>query len=428
VPKNSQYDVIIAGGSVAGCTLALCYARHNLRVAILEQKPVPTDYKTLCTHFVQPVALPVLRELDLDRALEDAGAVRTKAAFWTPAGWIDPPEAYGNDDSMAYAYNIERSRLDPFLRERIEESDHLDLLMGHRITKLQSLNREWVVEATTGSEHWKGSARLVVAADGRHSLVARLLENESQSHENQRSALFGYFENVPAPAQNRSLFILSEPERGFLYPLCNGRTLLALYLPRSSSEEWQRQRNTFESDVKTYFERFPGVPDLSLAHLVSPVFGYPDYPNLVRKAVSQRAAFIGDAALSLDPLSGVGCGFAILSAHLLAQATSSALREGSEFESGLLAYETEFNRLILPHADGIRADSLVVKSEATSLQTYRCIASNPALQKQFVDLTGRVILPASFQKAFASAMIKAQIAALKSKTDNAKTTIAPAGR
>ncbi len=428
MPTNSQYDVIIAGGSVAGCTLALCYARHNLRVAILEQKPLPTDYKTLCTHFVQPIALPVLRELGLDRALEDVGAVRTKAAFWTAAGWIDPPEDYGNDASTAHAYNIERRLMDPFMRSRVAASDHIDLLMGHRVTGMQFGNGGWLVEATTGPEHWKGTARLVVAADGRHSPTAHLLENESQSQENQRSALFGYFEQIPAPAHNRSLFILSEPERGFLYPLCDGRTLLALYVPKSGSEEWNRQRNTFEPDVKAYFGQFPGVPDLSQANLVSPVFGYLDYPNLVRKTVLQGVAFVGDAALSLDPLSGVGCGFAIVSAHLLAQATTSALRERSELESGLLAYEEAFNKIILPHAAGIRADSLVAKSEETSLQTYRCIASSPALQKQFVDLTGRVISPVSFQKAFASAMIKAQLATLKSKSDNSKRAIAPSGR
>ena len=119
VSQSDQYDVIIAGGSIAGCVLALRYARYNLRVAILEQKSAPTDYKTLCTHFVQPMALPILRELGLDSPLEQAGALPTKAAFWTPAGWIDPPDGYGKDGSTAHAYNIERRLLDPFLRARV---------------------------------------------------------------------------------------------------------------------------------------------------------------------------------------------------------------------------------------------------------------------------------------------------------------------
>src|SRR5689334_14665287 len=106
VPGKDQYDVIIVGGSVGGCVLALSYARHNLRIALLEQKPVTSDYKKLCTHFIQPMALPVLRGLGLDEAMESAGAIPTKAAFWTPVGWIDPLGDYGGDASTAYAYNM----------------------------------------------------------------------------------------------------------------------------------------------------------------------------------------------------------------------------------------------------------------------------------------------------------------------------------
>jgi flavin-dependent dehydrogenase len=251
----------------------------------------------------------------------------------------------------------------------------------------------------------------VVAADGRHSALAQLLGNPSEAAENHRSALFGYFEGIATPEHDRSLFILSEPERGFLYPLCAGRTLLALYVPKSSAEQWQSQRASLEADIKSYFQRFPGVPDISRSKLVSPVFGYQDYPNLARKAVFNGIAFIGDAALSLDPLSGVGCGFAIVSGKLLAEATICALLERSDQAPALAAYESQFNKVILPHARGIRADSLIAKSEELSSQTYRCIASSATLQKQFVDLTGRLIAPMAFQRAFASAMVKAHAVA-----------------
>lgn len=410
MPENDRYDVIIVGGSVGGCVLALCYARRNLRIAILEQRPEPTDYKTLCTHFVQPMALPVLFELGLDEALEERGALRTKAAFWTAAGWIDPPEGYGVDSSTAHAYNIERRLLDPFLRESVLRFESIDLCLGHRVVGVEPANGEWRVEAIAEKKPRTLSARLVVAADGRHSQMAKLSGNESEQQENQRSALFGYFEGIAAPDYNRSLFILSEPERGFLYPLCSGRTLLAQYVPKLGPEDWQSQRTSWADDVKAYFHRFRGVPDLSDGRLVSPVFGYSDYPNLARKANWKGMAFIGDAALSLDPLSGVGCAFAMVGASLLANATTVPLLQESGLDDGLAAYEAQFAKVILPHARGIHADSLIAKSEATSLQTYRCIAGDPILQRQFVDLTGRLISPMAFQRAFTSAMVRAHVA------------------
>ena len=101
------------------------------------------------------------------------------------------------------------------------------------------------------------------------------------------------------------------------------------YATRSNFwNEWQSSGTPLERKITAYFEQFPGVPDVSRARLVSPVLGYSDYPNLTRKANFTGAAFVGDAALSLDPLSGVGCGFAAVSARMLANATVDALSAG----------------------------------------------------------------------------------------------------
>lgn len=402
------YDVVIAGGSVAGCILALSYAQRDLRVTILEQKETENAFKMLCTHFVQPVALPVFQELQLRTSLENLGALRTKAAFWTPAGWIDPPEDYGDRPEIAYAYNIERRLLDPFLRSQAAAHKKVNLRMGHRLLNVERTNKGWLVEAQNESGKVSIEGRLLVAADGRHSYVASLMGNKAEHDENQRAALFAYFEGIESPQNNRSIFILSEPDRGFLYPLCNNRTLLALYVPKATAQEWQSSREPLERKITAYFEQFPGVPDVSRARLVSPVLGYSDYPNLTRKASFTGAAFVGDAALSLDPLSGVGCGFAAVSAQMLANATVDALSTGQELESSLAAYQTDFDRFFLPHARGIKADSILAKSSETTLRTYRSIVASAALQREFVDLTGRIISPGRFQAAYISTMVKAR--------------------
>ncbi len=405
---NSRYDVVIAGGSVAGCILALCYARRDLKVAVLEQKDNDAAYKMLCTHFVQPIALPVFRSLGLDGPLEDLGAVQTKASFWTPAGWIDPPEDYGDKPDTAYAYNIERRLLDPFLRTQATSREGVDFKMGHRLTRIERQDKDWLVEAQTEKGLVQLQARLLVAADGRHSQIAAMLGNKGDYDENQRSAIFGYFEGVEPPLRNRSIFVLSEPDRGFLYPLCNNRTLLALYVPKAYAQEWQSQGVALEDKIIEYFQQFDGMPDVSGARLASPVLSYSDYPNITRKASFPGVAFVGDAALSLDPLSGVGCGFAAASAAMLEQATWRALHEGQDLDGPLAAYEQDFNKLFLPHARGIKADSMVAKSPEMAVQTYRCVASSASLQRKFVDLTGRIISPGVFQAAYMSTLVKSR--------------------
>lgn len=405
--QSAEYDVVVAGGSIAGCTAALGYARHGLTVCVCERRPSLTDYKVLCTHFVQPSTLPTLRWLGLDARLEWAGAVRTKAAFWTRAGWIDPPGGYSEDPATAHAYNIERRVLDPLLRHELGRHGNVDLRMDCRVTGLTPRNDGWTVQTQDAAgDRASLSGRVVVAADGRRSALATLLGNAATRHENQRAAYFGYFEGIPAPREHRSLFLLGDGEMGFVYPLAGERTLLSVYLPKARAAAW-RAGGELSGALVRFVDAFPDLPNLAAARPASPVFGYTDYPNLARRPVHQGVAFIGDAALSLDPMSGVGCGFAMISARQLVEATAPALDDGTDLGPGLERFAAGFEAFFQPHAHGIRADSLIAKSEASVLQTYRRIVASPRLQHDFIALTGRLIPPKAFQQSYVQAALAA---------------------
>ena len=55
--KVNKYDIIVIRASVGGCTAAILYARHGLRVALVEKSTDPAHYKKLCTHYLQSVAV-----------------------------------------------------------------------------------------------------------------------------------------------------------------------------------------------------------------------------------------------------------------------------------------------------------------------------------------------------------------------------------
>lgn len=423
MPKRT-YDVVIVGGSVAGCIAALCYAQSGLSVVVLERKRAPTDYKALCTHFVQPIAYPTLVRLGLDRRLEVHGAIPTKAAFWTPAGWIDPPGAYSSrfSQTSGHAYNIERRILDPLLRAELEHFPNIELRMAHRVTAVTHTGLLWRVEAAASSTDELAivEGRLLVAADGRGSRVATLLENPTVSHENQRVAYFSYFTGIPRPKADRSLFLMENSEMGFLYPLNENRTLLAAYIKKAGHGGSVGRLGTID-ELIAFFSQFRDLPDLSGASSSHPVLGYVDYPNLARSPVWKGAAFCGDAALSLDPMSGVGCGFAIVSAELLADSTAQALRNGGQLDAALSAYESEFNKLFPPHAQGIRADSLVAKSMEAMRRSYARIAADADLQQEFIALTGRLVTPSQFQAAYLGGLKRSLSNRAASKAEQATT-------
>jgi flavin-dependent dehydrogenase len=409
---QTAYDVLIVGGSIAGCVAALCYAKRGLRVLVLERKEKPTDYKALCTHFVQPIAYPTLTRLCLHRRFELNGAIRTKAAFWTRAGWIDPVGDYNSQFNGAggSAYNIERRVLDPLLRAELNRFSNIELRLGHRVVAVCRGGAAWRVDAVSSTnERTRFHGALLVAADGRASPVASFLSNSAISHENQRRAHFAYFSDVPSTKNDRSLFLLKDTDMGFIYPLSGNRALLAVYIHKAERNGSASGLYT-ASELVGFFSDIPDMPDLSRASALGRVLGYLDYPNLARNPVWLGAAFCGDAALSLDPMSGVGCSFAMVSAELLAESTWRALQEGGKLEVALEAYESAFNALFSPHAQGIRADSLVAKSAEAVRRTYARIVADSDLQQEFIALTGRLITPSQFQRAYLGSLKKSTVA------------------
>ena len=90
--------------------------RAGARVAVIEQRPDPTAYKTICTHFIAASATPTIERLGLAERIEAAGGVRNAVELWTRFGWIRATLA----DDFAYpryGYDIRREKLDPMVRD-----------------------------------------------------------------------------------------------------------------------------------------------------------------------------------------------------------------------------------------------------------------------------------------------------------------------
>ncbi len=66
-----EYDAIVVGGSIAGCTVATFLGRQGARVALLERSPKEDAYKVICTHAILPCATLSRFGLQTRRTLND---------------------------------------------------------------------------------------------------------------------------------------------------------------------------------------------------------------------------------------------------------------------------------------------------------------------------------------------------------------------
>ena len=202
------------------------------------------------------------------------------------------------------------------------ETAGVELLCGSTATGLLADGRPGVVVEDRRHDRRELRARLVVAADGRDSRVARMGGVPGRVRPHNRFFYWAYWRGVE-PAGDRSRMWLMEPDCAYTFPNEDGLCLLLVAPHRDRLPE-------FRADLEGAYMRFvaalPDAPDLSHATRESKLLGKLDLPNVSRPAARPGLAFVGDAALASDPLWGVGCGWAFQSADWLVEERRRAHR------------------------------------------------------------------------------------------------------
>jgi 2-polyprenyl-6-methoxyphenol hydroxylase-like FAD-dependent oxidoreductase len=338
-----QTDVVIAGGSVAGCALAALLGRQGINVTVLEKSPKPEHYKVVCSHFIQAGATPVLQRLGIDATMERAGALRNGLDVWTAAGWYAMP-----DDG--YGYNLRREKLDPMLRELAARTPNVEVRQGVTVNAAarDAAGRPCGLRGhTTTGEEVAIDAKVVVGADGRGSSIARLANIPGRVLPHGRFGYMGYYEGLELQsAPGHSQMWLTGRDVLYCFPNDDGLTVAALFLHKDRLPAFKADKEAAFLEAFSVLDR---APDLPGATRVGPMIGKLDLPNVRRPAARPGIAFVGDAAQASDPVWGVGVGFALQSAAWLADELAGALTAGADPDPALERYRRKHRRGLALH-------------------------------------------------------------------------------
>jgi len=322
-----------------------------VRVGVVEQRPDPAAYKTICTHLIQPSATPTIERLGLAERIEAAGGVRNAVELWTRFGWACPPL----EDDFAYpryGYNIRREKLDPMVRELAAATPGVEILLGQTVTALLgATGRPGGVGVVDRERREREiSARVVVAADGRDSRVAVLSGDKPRVMAHDRFAYFAYYRNLPLPTGSSILLWLLDPDIAYAFGEDDGVTLVGTFQTKDRESWFKRD---LEANFEAYFRGLPRCPDLATGERISKILGKLDLPNTTRRAGRPGLAFVGDAAMSADPSWGVGCGWAFQSGEWLADELAPAFNGGSrtdaELDAAIDRYRKRHRSQLLGH-------------------------------------------------------------------------------
>jgi 2-polyprenyl-6-methoxyphenol hydroxylase-like FAD-dependent oxidoreductase len=346
VTAGEDYDAVVVGASLAGCATAIMLAREGgARVALVEQRPDPGAYKKICSHYIQSSAIATLERLGLLEPMMDAGAVRSRVRLGTPWGWIEPPA----ESRVPSGVNLRRELLDPLIRETAASTPGVDLFLGYTVSELLRDGEEicGALARNSGGEELRLRSRLLVGADGRGSRVAKLAGVKVKSVPHGRVAFGGYFEGPPPAGSPDASFWLLDPDMAAAFPTDSGLTFYAAMPVKEHADKFR------EDPAKALVELLDGVPDgppIAASRMVAPAQGKLDMTNVAHTPTAPGLALVGDAALAIDPLWGVGCGWALQSAEWLADSVSPALAGSQTLEKGLKRYRRRHARALRGHA------------------------------------------------------------------------------
>jgi flavin-dependent dehydrogenase len=377
---GADYDIAIVGASTAGCTAARLLGLAGARVALVEREPDVEAYKTVCTHYIQPSATPTIRRLGLAPLIEERGAVRNSVDVWTPyGGWINTPK------NAPHGYSITRRTLDPILRRLAAETPGVDYMPGQTVVGILGDGRPAGVEV---EDHARARrrlrTRLVVAADGRDSRVARLARVPGRVRPHNRFFYWAYWTGV-RPVTSRSRMWFMEPDCAYTFP---NEDALTLGLAGPSNERLPEFRSDREGAYTRYMVALPDAPDLSAATRESKVLGKLKLPNVSRPAARPGLAFVGDAALASDPLWGVGCGWAFQSAEWLADQVAPAICDG-DVDAALERYRRLHRRRLGLHHFLIADGATARPANSFERALYRASARDEAVRRAFEGVGSR---------------------------------------
>lgn len=318
-PRYNHYDVIIVGARVAGAATGRLLAEAGLRVLVFDKGKYGTD--TLSTHALMRPAILLLQRWGLVAKLQEAGtpAVR-KTTFWYSDG--GGPEVAEIDikprDGVQALYAPRRTVLDRILVDAAQDAG-AEVVHGLRLVEV--LGRDEgrvhgvVARDRLGRLH-RISARLVIGADGRNSVVARQVGAATYAAGQYAStSTYGYFQGLPVDGYR--WYYAPGTGAGAL-PTNDGLTLVfGSLLQKRSNESAGALRDGFLSTIARSAPDIAGA--LCDARLVGKLRNFPGMPGFLRQPWGPGWALVGDAGYLSDPITAHGITNALRDAELLSR-------------------------------------------------------------------------------------------------------------
>jgi menaquinone-9 beta-reductase len=387
-----QADVVVVGAGPAGSAAAILLAERGFTVTLLDKAAFPRP--KICGEYLSPEAARVLDRLGVLKAVDMAGAQPLSGMRITaPDGTVlegTYPISGRWRGYRDHALAIRREVFDRILLERAR-SLPVEVRERHRVTGL-------IVDggAVVGvkAEDAEGTprqirSRLVVAADGRASVVAHSL-GLVRPHRLQRLALIQHVSGIEGVGDRGEVYV-DPPDYSILNPVAPGVVNVSLVVPLAHAKPYSGRLETFFDarlkQLRHLPRRLQGMRAEGPLMVMGPLAYHVDEPRI------GGVLLAGDAAGFYDPFTGEGLYTALRSAELLAEVARPALSSRDLSVRALAPYARARREAFAGKARVTRALQLVIAHRRLANAAARFLQRRPALLGALMGVIGDFVPP-----------------------------------
>lgn len=327
---HQECDVLVVGGGPAGSTIAALLAQKSRRVVLLEKERFPRFH---IGESLLPLNLPLFDRLGVADDVRRIGVYKPGAELVSDEHEAVATFRFADNPllSVGYSYQVKRSEFDKLL---LDNSRRLGatVMEGTRVTDvtLDAADRTIVTAIGPDNTPTQWSARFLVDASGRDTLLAGRLGLKRIDKLNNTAAIFGHFRNVPRQVGGKAGMITVHLfEHGWVWviPLPDNVTSVGVV---GTQALFKARKGKLDAIFADAVGKCPSLArDMTNAEPLSPLVACADYSYDSRSYVGERYILVGDAAAFIDPLFSSGVMMAMSSASFGAGVVD-ALLEGRE--------------------------------------------------------------------------------------------------
>ena len=344
---DAIYDVAIIGGGPAGSTAATLLARAGRRVVVCEREKFPRFH---IGESLLPVSMKTFARLGVHEKFERAGFLRKYGGEMASACSEEGVKFYFKDGYRSQnetSYQVPRAEFDKVLLDHAAE--HGAEVREETLVKtieFFSDRAALVVQSKSAAEE-KISARYVIVASGRHSVLGNHFKLKETYPHLQKISIFAHYEGVPAEEGRDGTLTrqLRATDRWFWYiPLPNDRASIGVVLDTALFKQAKKSPEQFleESLAEQPFL----ARRMTHARRITPAWASADFSYRQTRLTGDRWMLAGDAAGFIDPVFSSGVFLALLAGEQCADILDVVLDSPRKARRFFAGYERLLRRVM----------------------------------------------------------------------------------